>query len=147
MNSPVSQRFQTQNAELIDEISRLQRLVYSSVQNDAHAHTDSSVSVVSEDASEPYAGTHFRSVTKGSHIEDKIALFRSCFKGREDVYAVRAANASGKAPYYPKRQYLGKENGKVQWGDYLPLTDEVIKAHLDDVNPPLTVGIYPLLGG
>lgn len=141
----VSQRLQTQNAELIDEISRLKRLVYSSVRNDAHTHMNSSMVVVSEGLSELDAGTDFRSVTKGSHIEDKIALFRSCFKGREDVYAVRAANASGKAPYYPKRQYLGKENGKIQWGDYLPLTDEVVKAHLHDGTLPLTVGIYPLL--
>lgn len=141
----VRQRLQTQNAELIDEINRLKRLVYSSVQNDAHAYMDSSVGVVSEDASEPNAEIDFCSVTKGSHIEDQIALFRSYFKGREDVYAVRAANASGKAPYYPKRQYLGKENEKLHWGDYLPLTDEVVKGHLHDGNPPLTVGIYPLL--
>ena len=142
----VSQRLQTQNAELIDEINRLQRLVYSSVQNNTPAHLDSSVGVaVSEAAFESNAGADFRSVTKRSNIEDKIALFRSYFKCRADVYAVRAANTNGKAPYYPKRQYLGKENGKILWGHYLPLTDEVIRAHLHDGNPPLTVGIYPLL--
>lgn len=141
----ISQRLEIQNAELIDEISRLKWLVYSSAQNDAHTDMGSSAGIDFKDASEANAGTIFRSVTKQSHIEDKIALFRSYFRGREDVYAVRAANASGKAPYYPKRQFIGKENGKIQWGDYLPLTDEVFQAHLHDGNAPLTVGIYPLL--
>jgi len=81
----VSQRLQTQNAELIDEINRLQRLVYSSVGI-----------VVPEEAFESNAGVDLRSVTKRSNIEDKIALFRSYFKGRADVYAVRAANTNGK---------------------------------------------------
>ncbi|QSO53012.1 DEAD/DEAH box helicase [Alicyclobacillus curvatus] len=141
----VSQRLQKQNAELIDEISRLKRLVWSSALNNAHVHVDSRAGAVAEDSFEPNTGTHFRSVTKVSHIEDKIALFRSYFKGREDVYAVRAANTIGKVPYYPKRQYLRKENGKIQWGDYLPLTDEVIQAHLQDDASQVTIGIYPLL--
>lgn len=85
------------------------------MQNDAHMQMDSSVSIVAEGAFEPNAGANFGSLTKGSHIEDKIALFRSYFKGRDDVYAVRAVNPNGKAPYYPKRQYLGKENGRIQW--------------------------------
>lgn len=140
----VNQRLQTQNTELKNEINRLQRLVYSSVQEDAHAHLDSSTARTSEEASESNTVTDFRTVTKRSNIEDKITLFRNYFKGREDVYAVRASNSMGKAPYYPKRQYLGKENGKIHWGDYLPMTDEVIKAHLQEDKNPVTVGIYPL---
>jgi superfamily II DNA or RNA helicase len=72
-------------------------------------------------------------------------MFRSYFKGREDVYAVRGTNEAGKAPYFPKRQYLGKENGRMIWGANLPLTDEVVRAHLQDDRHPVTVGIYPLL--
>ena len=141
----VNQRLQTQNVELIDEINRLQQLIYSSMPKDAHEHLDSSMEHISEEASESNPGTDFRTVTRRSNIEDKIALFRNYFKGREDIYAVRAANVSGKVPYYPKRQYLGKENEKIQWGDYFPLTDEVLKTHLQEDSHPVIVGIYPLL--
>lgn len=84
-------------------------------------------------------------VTKQSSIESKIKLYRHYFKGREDVYAVRTTKQIGKSVYFPKRKYLGKENGKHIWGENLPLTDEVIRDHLQKENPPVTVGIYPLL--
>jgi superfamily II DNA or RNA helicase len=83
-------------------------------------------------------------VTKRSSINEKVTLFRSYFRGRDDVYAVRGVNRTGKAPYYPKRQY-SKENGEVIWGDNLPLTNDVIRAHLQDEQHPVTVGLYPLL--
>lgn len=70
---------------------------------------------------------------------------RSYFKGREDVYAVRGFDRTGKPAYFPQKEWLGKENGKIVWGDYLPLTDEVIKSHLQEENRPVTIGIYPLL--
>ena len=34
--------------------------------------------------------------------EQRIALFRSMFRGREDVYAVRWENADGRSGYMPK---------------------------------------------
>lgn len=40
-----------------------------------------------------------------SHVSDskaKVALFRSLFRGREDVYAVRWENPDGRAGYMPK---------------------------------------------
>lgn len=86
-----------------------------------------------------------RTVTKHSSADEKVKLFRQFFKGRDDVYAVRSADRQGKVAYYPKRQYLGKVDGKHVWGDYLPLTDEVIKSHLFDEVHPVTVGLYPLL--
>jgi hypothetical protein len=84
-------------------------------------------------------------VTRQSPILDKIRLYRQYFKGRDDVYATRKVDSTGKSIYYPTRHYLGKENGKVVWGEYLPLTDEVIKHHLQKEDPPITVGLYPLL--
>ncbi|MCL6446143.1 MAG: hypothetical protein K6T83_22315 [Alicyclobacillus sp.] len=75
----VNQRLQTQNTELKNEINRLQRLVDSSVQKDAHAHLDSSTARTSEEASESNTVTDFRTVTKRSNIEDKITLFRNYF--------------------------------------------------------------------
>lgn len=84
-------------------------------------------------------------VTKRSTIEEKIGLYRSYFKGRDDVYAIRSNNKTGKSEYYPKREYLGKHDGKHVWGENLPLTDAVIRDHLQKEDPPVTVGIYPLL--
>ncbi|GEM_PF-6749949 len=40
---------------------------------------------------------------------------------------------------------LGKENGKPVWGDDLPLTDEVIRRHMEEESSPVTVGLYPIL--
>jgi superfamily II DNA or RNA helicase len=91
------------------------------------------------------APIQFSKVTRKSPIEEKIRLYRDYFKGREDVYAVRTKNKKGEWDYYPKRTYLGKEKDKHLWGENYPLTDDVIKAHLMDEAPPVTVGIYPML--
>lgn len=50
-------------------------------------------------------------VTKKSELQDKIALFRSFFWGREDVYALRGIDKTGKVWYFRAREYLGIENG------------------------------------
>lgn len=84
-------------------------------------------------------------VTKRSAIHEKIDLFRAYFKGRDDVYAVRGKGNNGKLSYYPKRQYIGKDDGKIIWGDYPPLTNEVIRTHLQDEKTPVVIGLYPLL--
>ncbi len=85
------------------------------------------------------------SITRHSPIEQKVRFYRSLFKGRDDVYAVRGANKQGKGMYFPKRKYVGRENGKHVWGDDLPLTDEVIRQHMEDESNPVTVGVYPIL--
>lgn len=85
------------------------------------------------------------SITRHSPVEQKIAFYRSLFKGRDDVYAVRGLDKQGKGVYYRKREWLGKENGKPVWGDDLPLTDEVIRRHMEDESSPVTVGLYPIL--
>jgi superfamily II DNA or RNA helicase len=84
--------------------------------------------------------------------EEKVTLFRELFRGREDVYAVRWESPDGRKGYSPKserdwkayyaakpedRQRVDKETRK-----YLPLTDDVIRAHLTG---EITVGVYPLL--
>ncbi len=57
--------------------------------------------------------------------EDKIALYRSLFAGREDVYATYWISADGlKKGYFPK-------TATFQGNDYLPLTDAVIQSHLE----------------
>jgi hypothetical protein len=85
-------------------------------------------------------------------VPEKIALFRSLFRGREDVYALRWEAADGKPSCSPacirdwkalrslpeaERRKLDKATRQL-----LPVTDEVINAHLSG---KCTAGIYPLL--
>lgn len=74
----------------------------------------------------------------------KIALFRSLFIGRDDVYATRWDNArSGKLGWSPA---VRGGASKARRGDreYLPLTDAVVEAHL---RGGVHAGLYPLLTG
>ncbi|MDY0201990.1 MAG: DEAD/DEAH box helicase family protein [Tenuifilaceae bacterium] len=80
-----------------------------------------------------------------------IHIFRSLFKGREDVFAVRweKGNKSGYMPAYfydPYRLRAHKMNGGTFQNftekSYLKLTDEQIQKHLDGFHH---IGIYPLL--
>ncbi len=81
----------------------------------------------------------------------KVALFRSLFRGRTDVYPVRWESAKGGYGYSPacanewKRGLCNKRQTKC--GDcanrlLLPVTDQVIYDHLAGKS---TVGVYPLL--
>jgi len=84
--------------------------------------------------------------------EQRIALFRSLFRGRDDVYAIRWESADGRSGYMPKadrdwKSYLRAKNEDRKKVDRLtrkfrPLTDDVVRAHLVGEH---TVGIYPLL--
>ena len=87
-------------------------------------------------------------VTDQSSQEAKIALFRSLFRGREDVYAKRFENLkTGKKGYWPVR--LSKWVSEDR--EFLPLTDRVIENHLSGVDPQdrygrdFTIGVYPML--
>ncbi|WP_240894360.1 DEAD/DEAH box helicase [Parapedobacter sp. SGR-10] len=78
-------------------------------------------------------------------------LFRSLFRGREDVFAIRWEK-SGKTGYMPAYQFdpyhygVHKMNGgtfaNYPHKTYLPLTDNEIQKHL---NGAQQIGIYPLL--
>ena len=77
-----------------------------------------------------------------SSAEEKIALFRALFAGRDDVYAIRWDNPrTGKAGWSPA-VVGGAANAKRPDREYLPLTDAVIEAHLSG---RIHVGLYPLL--
>lgn len=79
---------------------------------------------------------------------DRIEIFRSLFQGREDVYAVRWESQKGKSGYSPACAYewdperCNKPKRKCEHCQYLPLTDDVLRAHLTGQK---TIGIYPLL--
>src|SRR6266702_1305692 len=94
----------------------------------------------------------FRSITEASTPEQKIALFRGLFRGREDVYAVRWKGKAGKAGYSPAsvmdwraiHAARAEERKKVarKTRMLLPLTDDAIRNHLTGKQ---TIGVYPLL--
>jgi superfamily II DNA or RNA helicase len=73
---------------------------------------------------------------------EKIKLFRTLFRGREDVYAVFWFNErTGKKGYSPAcEDPWSSRKGKAK--KYLPLTDRVILSHLTGEQ---IVGVYPLL--
>ena len=85
-------------------------------------------------------------------VPEKIALFRSLFRGREDVYAIQWARPDGNVGYSPAclrdwnalRRVPEAERRKLDKAtrQLLPLTDEAIHAHLSG---KCTVGVYPLL--
>src|SRR4030043_1461189 len=90
-------------------------------------------------------------VTNDSSIETKIALFRSLFRGREDVYPIRWEGKKGNSGYSPacanewNRSFCRKPMVKCsdcENRDLKPVTDEVIRGHLHGKH---TVGVYPLL--
>jgi superfamily II DNA or RNA helicase len=99
------------------------------------------VSAPTESAPAP---THFTT-------DDKIALFRRLFRGREDVYPQRWESSKGTSGYSPA---CGNEwkpgichKPRVKCGDcnqrqLLPVTDQVIYDHLAGKQ---TIGVYPLL--
>lgn len=85
----------------------------------------------------------------------KIILFRSLFKGREDVYPKLWVSKNGdRKGYMPACANDGvytlcgkRKTPRVRCSDcnhqaYLPLTDDVVKDHLQGKQ---TIGIYPLL--
>ncbi len=93
-------------------------------------------------------------VTGRSSARDKIALFRSLFHGREDVYPKRWENAgAGKSGYAPvcANEWSPRICGKprVKCGAcpnqaFREVTDEAVDGHL---RGSYTIGVYPMLPG
>src|SRR5919109_4594771 len=90
---------------------------------------------------EPTSTRHPR-VESNFSAQEKVKLFRTLFRGREDVYAVSWFNErTGKKGYSPAcEDPWGSRKGKPR--KYLPLTDEVILSHLSGEK---IIGVYPLL--
>ncbi len=102
--------------------------------------------------------TSLRSVDRTSSSEAKIALFRSLFRGRDDVYPrrfeSRKTGRSGYAPACANEWVRGVcEKPRIKCAEcphrrFLSVTDEVIRWHLSgtDANgEPFVAGVYPLL--
>ncbi|MEJ2731426.1 MAG: DEAD/DEAH box helicase family protein, partial [Deltaproteobacteria bacterium] len=100
-------------------------------------------------------------VTNESTDEQKITLFRSLFRGREDVYPRRfESKRSGKSGYQPVcgnewvRPICQKPQikcGDCENRDFMPLSDDVIRNHLIGIDPidryrrEFVIGVYPML--
>ncbi|MCJ7481975.1 MAG: hypothetical protein MUO31_03320 [Thermodesulfovibrionales bacterium] len=85
--------------------------------------------------------------------EQKIAIFRNLFKGRDDVFALRWQKADGSAAGYApvcrnewKKEICRKQQGgkcrECPNAQYAVLQDRNIEEHLRGLN---TVGVYPIL--
>ena len=84
-------------------------------------------------------------VHAGSPPPAKVAFFATLFAARPDVYAVRWENArSGRSGWMPSVRGGWRKEIPPSERDYLPLTEEVITAHLSG---ELELGLYPLLDG
>ena len=99
-----------------------------------------------------------RLVHQFSSSEAKIAVFRSLFRGREDVYPrrfeSRKTGKSGYAPACANEWVRGIcEKPRIKCAEcpnrrFLPVTDDVIRWHLsgdDDGGQRFVAGVYPML--
>jgi superfamily II DNA or RNA helicase/very-short-patch-repair endonuclease len=99
-----------------------------------------------------------RTVDQTSSSQAKIALFRSLFRGREDVYPrrfeSRKTGRMGYAPACANEWVRGVcEKPRIKCAEcpnrrFLPVTDNVIRWHLsgcDAEGQPFVAGVYPLL--
>jgi superfamily II DNA or RNA helicase len=90
--------------------------------------------------------------SKEDRARNRIALFRSLFRGRDDVYARRWQNPDGRYGYMPAalkdwkaiNQSKPEDRKRVEQKTrkFLPLTETVVEEHLLGKE---TIGVYPLL--
>ncbi len=98
------------------------------------------------------------SIHDRSPVAAKIALFRSLFRGRDDVYPRRfESKKSGRTGYAPAcgNEWVRGicEKPRIKCCDcphraFLPITDEIIRWHLsgkDSAGQDFVAGIYPML--
>ena len=71
-----------------------------------------------------------------------MALFRSLFAGRDDVYAERWQNDTKGTSGWSPKVVGGWVNARKPDREYVPLSDDVIEAHLSG---EIAAGLYPLL--
>ena len=100
-------------------------------------------------------------VTNDSTQEQKIALFRSLFRGREDVFSRRfESKRTAKSGYQPvcRNEWIRPicQKPKIKCGDcenrdFIRFSDHVIRNHLLGIDPAdryrreFLIGVYPML--
>ncbi len=84
-------------------------------------------------------------VDASSSPQSKVHFFAALFGARKDVYAIRWENArSGKSGWMPAVEGGWRKGTKSSDHRYLPLTPEVLAAHLTG---DIHIGLYPMLPG
>lgn len=104
------------------------------------------------------AAVRYARVDRTAAAADKVALFRSLFRGRDEVYARRfTSGKTGRAGYQPvcgNEWVRGVcEKPRIRCSEcacqrFLPVTDEVLHWHLsgaDDRGREFVLGLYPML--
>ena len=135
----------TRRSELIARVAELQR---------EKAALHQPIAILGLDDRQPI-------VTNQSSQEEKFALFRSLFRGREDVYPKRFESMkTGKKGYQPvcRNEWVSRicEKPKIRCEncahrEFLPITDIVVRNHLQGFDPQdisgrdFTIGVYPML--
>lgn len=146
-----NRRLQQENDKLRREIHRLKARLALYEPTDSKDLWATPVIHV-HDSAASFSPQRIPSVHNQSASEEKIALFRSLFQGRMDVFAKRW-ESKGKQGYIfacandKVRHLCQKPHVKCPvctHREYLPLTDKVIWDHLDK-KTDTTIGIYPLL--
>lgn len=73
---------------------------------------------------------------KAELLRERVNIYKSLFKGREDVFAYRWEMDNGETGYSPARKFAPSNQ------HFIPLTDQQIYDHLSGKK---TIGLYPLL--
>lgn len=148
--------------ELEDQLKTLNSRRIEVLEKLAYLQQQKKTFIVAEDAlgQKPDA-----TISGNSPASQKIGLFRSLFKGREDLFALRWESAkTGKSGYQPvcKNDWIRGicrkpeiRCGECAAREFVPLTDNVILRHLYGLDPTgraarrarkdFVIGIYPLL--
>ena len=85
------------------------------------------------------------SVSIESSPDAKVAFYAALFGARRDVYAIRWENTrSGKSGWMPAVEGGWRKGARPEDQRYLPLTPEVLAAHLTGDHH---IGLYPMLPG
>src|SRR5713226_7014103 len=99
------------------------------------------------DPAQPPAAVRPGRATDMSQAE-KVQLFRSLFRGRDDVFAVRWEARDGRSGFAPANRYdamRGAWRMRVPDGvthEHVPISDAIIRDHLMGRH---VIGVYPLL--
>ena len=156
------QQLLIENNSLKEEIKRLKTLLGMELSRNqasegftpSEALAEHSEPEIFDRQTEPKPSTPSETINKRSDASEKIRLFQSLFRGRDDVYAKRWENkAKGTSGYSPACGNEWKpgicQKPKIKCSackhqDFLPLNEMAIDAHLRG-RQNLVAGIYPLL--
>ncbi|MGH8455374.1 MAG: TOTE conflict system archaeo-eukaryotic primase domain-containing protein [Stenotrophobium sp.] len=136
------------DARLEDALAELTRLRHENAQLQNELEKAKETTTTKEKAATASAS---QQTTIALSTDQKVALFRELFKGRQDIYPLRWENKSGKSGYSPACGNEWKagicEKPRIKCSDcphqkFLAVNDKLIFDHLSG---RCTAGVYPLL--